>query len=152
MNMRKRYAVGALICCAIAAGGLLWMGRQTPLGKTCPAIAGGTYHAELRWEGEGVGEAALSDGEFRDILGAAQVKRGKKITMEPSPCFDIRLQDGQTTYSILVGEDVVTVARLDDLEGTRRFWTDGKGEIFAQLYARHLDNGGEALPTPEAKG
>lgn len=128
--------IAAALCVVVVAfiGVHLW-GKEHPLTEICPAVATSTYRVTYIEEGK---SSAVSwdtmDEDLGRILAATRVQKGAKTNLEPSPAFDIRLTDNGVGYSIIVGSDnTISVARLDDLDGTRSFWKDCGKQIFSQL-------------------
>ena len=155
--MEKRRLVGLLIGLIVLIAGIvtalvLWWGnREVLLVEQYPAVARGQYQAAIMW---GLGEpspaieSAVSNEEFQQILSAVRVKKREKTKMAPEVEFFIHFYDeeSQTSYSIELGKDhSITVARSSDLEQSRTYWTDCEGDVFAKLYACHLQHGGAAI-------
>lgn len=157
--MRKRsltrLLIGLVILLAIAAVAFtFWLqNRVILLVEKYLAISDGQYQAILMWAGMDPKEdipSAVTDEEFQRVLGAVRVKKRAKSQAAPDTEFLIHLYDSknQVTYSIELGQDhSISVARLDDLENSRTYWTDCDGNAFSTLYREcHLKNGGAALP------
>lgn len=152
-RMKKRHFIVLLVCivCIAVVTAFLWYGRERPFVEVCPTAAAGNYHhATLLWdelEGE-AREAVISNEEFQSAFGGVRVKRGTGSKQTPSPAFELRLQDGQVTYSLVVGGDnSISVAKVgDNMSRDRTFWRDCDGELFSRLYTCHLNNGGTAIP------
>lgn len=135
--MKKRYLVALAVLCLVAAvlvGGYQW-GRVRSLVEICPAVATGDYH-NVTYKEDETSSPVLWDTmeeDFRRVLAAARVRKANKTKLEPSPAFELRLNDSGVGYSIIVGGDnTIMVARLDDLNG-RTFWKDCDQQVFAQL-------------------
>ena len=147
----RRWIVLTVLCAGIAAAVVFWRwNREIPLAGKYPAVADGQYLAAIMWAGEAPEsiDSAVSNKEFQQILGSARVKKGARTQAAPDVEFFIRLYDheSQIAYSVEVGKDrSISVARLDDLEQSRTYWTDCEGDVFAKLYACHLQHGGAAI-------
>lgn len=147
----RRWIVLIVLCAGIAAVIVFWRwNREIPLAEKYPAVARGQYQASIMWgpgEPSPAIESAVSNEEFQQILGSARVKKGPKTQAAPEVEFFIRLYDESSViYSIELGKDrSITVARLDDLEKSRTYWTDCEGDVFEKLYACHLQHDGAAV-------
>lgn len=152
LRHRKQYLV-ALLLCVIAL--ILYHSRETKflLYDICPAIATGKYSATLVWDGQASGEihkVPISDEEFRSQLSTTRVSKHSKSNQMPSPAFDIRVFDGQTTYSVIVGWDnSISIAQLDNLDKTRSFWSDCDESIFERLCSCYVNYCGTRIPKSE---
>lgn len=146
MTMKKKRIL-ALI--AAACVGLLFLLRylneQVPMTQIFPDIDQAALHAHLLSD-DGMREAVVTDAQFTQLLCSARFQHGKESRSMPSPAFEIRAL-WEDDYSIVIGADgTMSFARYEDLEGTRTFWKDPTGELFDQLYALHLESGGQPVP------
>lgn len=154
--MKKRYWTAILACILVCAAVALAAVRKKPrlLSECYPAVTRGEYHGTIVWDGmtreNGIGELTISDKEFQRILGNAHVVKHRKETQMPSTAFDLHMTYEDRGYAIVVGEDhTISVALLDDLDGSRTFWMDLDGQVFDELYQCYRNSGGLEIPAIE---
>lgn len=149
--MKKRYLIFLAICSIIL---IVYSQRKVLLAEIYPEISNGEYHATISWENRS-GEVSsykvsISDEKFRSMWETIHVKKHPKLKHMPVVAFEIRLIYKDVAYSIVVGGDnTISVAQLENLNKTRKFWRDCDGKIFYSLYKLYLDNGGIRIPEIE---
>lgn len=136
--MKKWFFVALAVLCVatIAFVGVYQWEKVRSLTEVCPAVETGHYYNVTYAEDETV--AALSwdtmEEDLNRILTTACIRKGAKTNLESSPAFHIRLTDNGVNYLLVVGSDnTISVAQIDDLEGTRTFWRDCDKQVFAKL-------------------
>lgn len=153
--MKKQTVVSILVVVLaitsfLISGVTAFRNRTHRLVSQCPALAGYEKAVAIRvtvWPTQTDTSVAM-DTDFQHILRDARVTKGVKTDQGPDVgmLIHVKVYQGQVTYSIEVGQDgFVSVARTDDLEGTRTYWKDKDGNLFDKLYQCYLANGGEEL-------
>ena len=155
--MKKRYWIAFLICILVCVAVALFFTGKKPrlLSELYPAVARGEYNGTIVWDemtGEnGIGQLSISDKEFQRVLGNASVRKHKKEKQMPSVAFDLHMTYQHKGYAIIVGKDHTrSVALMDDLDGSRTFWTDLDEQVFEDLYQCYRNSGGPEIPEIEA--
>lgn len=111
--------------------------KDVLLSERYPILAKRSLSIQVMLWPEGAGMVTVSDEKFQHILMEARVTKRAKTQIASDEGLLIHLFDDetQTTYSVEVGKDrSISVARTDDLRGTRTFWTDCTGDLFSRLY------------------
>lgn len=166
--MKKQTVVSVLVVVLAITSILIsevtvFRNRTYRLVSQCPALAGYEMVVAIRvtvWPTQTDTSVAMGT-DFQHILRDARVTKGVKTDQGPDVGMLIHVTDYlgnvndylengsdhlEVTYSIEVGQDgSVTVARTDDLEGTRTYWKDKDGDLFDKLYQCYLENGGEEI-------
>ena len=161
--MKKKTAAVLLtmvlfVTAAMATSFTVWyLRRPLRLVSQCPALARHERAVAIRvtvWPTQTDTSVPMGT-DFQHILRDARVTKGVKTDQGPDVGMLIHVKDylgnvndypGEVTYSIEVGQDgFVSVARTDDLEGTRTYWKDKDGDLFDKLYQCYLQNGGEEI-------
>lgn len=153
--MKKQTVVSVLVVVLAITSILIsevtaFRNRTYRLVSQCPALAGYEMAVAIRvtvWPTQTDTSVAMG-ADFQHILRDARVTKGVKTDQGPDVGMLIHVKDypGEVTYSIEVGQDgFVSVARTDDLEGTRTYWKDRDGGLFDKLYQCYLQNGGEEI-------
>lgn len=161
MTRKKVAVLLAMVLFAAAAvvtSIVVWsLRRPLRLVNLCPSLASSELFVGVQataWPTQT--ETSVDMGtDFQYILRDAWVTKGVKTDQGPDVGMLIHVKDylgdangypGEVTYSIEVGQDgFVSVARTDDLEGTRTYWKDKDGDLFDKLYQCYLQNGGEEI-------
>lgn len=148
--MKKQTAVIlllAVVLIAVAVAAVVWTySRTVVLGEKYPFMDRETVSVQVEAWPLKTDTPAIAGGEFLGILRDARVTKGIKTNQGPDVGLLLHLFDEGTSYSVEVGRDgFISVARTDDLEGTRTYWKDKDGGLFDKLYQCYLENGGEEL-------
>lgn len=143
-KMEKKILLYILIVLATVIVLVLWLYREQSLSRLITGEGIPEYDLKgSQFEVESSIEGSVSQEIIEDLLNSTIVRKGRKNSIMPSPCFEISVIYSNETYRVVVGADkTISVAPLSNLD-SRTFWFDTKGDLFEQLYNIHLGNGGE---------
>lgn len=145
--MKRRSIVGSLAVLLVGIAVLtvfLCQEKESLLSEKYPFLSDEAVAIYVvAWPGNG-NEVAVEDEEFQHILMDARVTKRAKSPIASDEGLLIHLSDPEAhvTYSVEVGKDCsISVARLEDLAGSRTYWTDCNGDLFPKLYECYLKHG-----------
>ena len=122
---------------------------MTTLSAEIPELLqAGNFEARILWDGEEIGiPVLLTDDQFLSALVSTEVREKNSFEAIPSPAIEMHFStDGEDCCAVVSKEGAVSLAKVSDPEGSRRFFLDRTGNIFRFIYEEHLLSGGMKIP------